>query len=86
MIVLEDNIQFAPITIKRLSYDNAVLYCQFLNYDGYNDWRMPTHDEYVTAMRRYDCYNLLIWYQDRDDMQAPYGHNVELEVIPVRTV
>ena len=26
--------------------DEAVLYCQFLEYDGHNDWRLPTMREW----------------------------------------
>jgi hypothetical protein len=31
--------------IKEMNYHNAELYCQLLNIDGYNDWRMPTIQE-----------------------------------------
>ncbi len=31
--------------ITRLSYDNAKIYCQFLEYEGYTDWRLPVNGE-----------------------------------------
>jgi|688.fasta_scaffold00172_94 hypothetical protein len=38
-------IEFAPIS-PMLTYEEAVIYCTFLDYNGYRDWRMPTKEEY----------------------------------------
>ena len=29
-----------------MTWPDARLYCQFLEIDGYSDWRMPTHEEW----------------------------------------
>jgi hypothetical protein len=34
-------IEFAPQSPTTLTYNQALLYCQFLDYGGHNDWRMP---------------------------------------------
>jgi hypothetical protein len=39
-------IQLAPSSPNIMSYDEALLYCQFLTHSEYNDWRLPTRDEY----------------------------------------
>jgi hypothetical protein len=39
-------LEFAPKSSIFMRYDEAILYCQFLDYRGYKDWRLPTHDEY----------------------------------------
>jgi hypothetical protein len=41
-------LEFAPQSpIERLmTYEEALLYCQFLDYNGHNDWRIPTSEEY----------------------------------------
>lgn len=39
-------IEFAPTSKNKMTYDEALLYCQFLDYNGYNDWRMPSVVEY----------------------------------------
>ena len=37
------------IVERQLSYNDALLYCQFLDYGGYKSWRLPTVDELVSA-------------------------------------
>jgi hypothetical protein len=32
---------------KPLTYYDSLLYCQLLNVDGYNNWRLFTSDEYI---------------------------------------
>jgi hypothetical protein len=42
-------LEIAPISDEYFTYDNAVIYCQFLEHNGHRDWRMPTwpeHEEY----------------------------------------
>jgi hypothetical protein len=39
-------IEVAPITYVKLTYEEAILYCQFLEHNGHRDWRMPTYEEY----------------------------------------
>jgi hypothetical protein len=69
----------APMLKRWLSYDDAVLYCQFCNHDGYTDWRMPTHSEWLNEMGATNC-----WHQERT-ISGIY-HPVQWFVIPVRTV
>jgi hypothetical protein len=38
-------IEIAPSTENWMTYDNAVLYCQFLEYNEHKDWRLPTELE-----------------------------------------
>lgn len=47
-------IAIAPKCKKLLSYDDAILYCQFLNYNGYTDWRLPTFAECKEYSLGYD--------------------------------
>jgi hypothetical protein len=59
---------------KVMSYEEAILYCQFLEYNGHRDWRMPTSSEYL------DTTGLSGWFVDRKG-----GFNTR-NVTPVRTV
>lgn len=38
-------IERAPTSPKLLTYPEAILYCQFLDYDDHNDWRVPDQHE-----------------------------------------
>jgi hypothetical protein len=71
-------IEFAPRSSKLMTYDEAVLYCQFLDYGGHKDWRIPTHSEWLYEMGATNC-----WHQER--MHLPY-HPVQWFVIPVREI
>lgn len=39
-------IEIAPTSAKPMTYNEAILYCVFCRYGGYNDWRLPTIKEY----------------------------------------
>lgn len=70
-------IEFAPRSKNKLSYDEALLYCQFLDYDGHTDWRMPTKEEYHNN-------SIIIptnWHAD-----DPSGGDRKWRVVPVRDV
>ena len=59
-----------------MTYNNAILYCQFLEYRGHNDWRMPTKEEC-------DDYHIISWCRtiiqfDRDDG--------DWAIVPVRDI
>jgi hypothetical protein len=41
-----------------MTYEEAVLYCQFLKHKGFTDWRFPTYEEYLTYPKIADC-----WYE-----------------------
>ena len=38
-------IEVAPRSENRMTYEEAILYCQFLEYNGHSDWRLPTSAE-----------------------------------------
>ena len=40
-------IELALRSENEMTYEEAVLYCQFCRYNGYSDWRMPTKKEYL---------------------------------------
>jgi hypothetical protein len=51
-------IEFAPTFFPQLTYDEAWVYCLTLDYNGHNDWRMPTHKEWASRNE------LLGWYEN----------------------
>jgi hypothetical protein len=68
-------IELALRTRKVMSYDEALLYCQFLDYDGHKDWRLPTWVEYNEYSSLYG------WYVNRSPGSFPY-----YSVTPVRDI
>jgi hypothetical protein len=67
-----DLFEVGPVS-KSMSYDEAILYCRFLDYNGHRDWRMPTIPEARLI-------GSLGWGQDDHDME--FASN--LTVTPVR--
>ena len=47
---------------KRLSWEDAVLYCKSMNYGGYADWRLPTPQEAEIIGKSKDEVNLVLGY------------------------
>jgi hypothetical protein len=68
-------ISVAPKTDNKMSYEEALLYCQFCNHNGYTDWRLPTLDEYLSIGMHNFC-----WWAS-----SLYLNNRKY-VIPVRSV
>ncbi len=66
-------IECAPRSEELFRYEEAVLYCQFCNHNGHNDWRMPTNHEWNTTI------GLMGWYVESIAHQPHY-------VTPVRDV
>jgi hypothetical protein len=55
-------IEIAPRSENAMTYDEAILYCQFLDYKGHTDWRMPTLDETIRHHGWYvDSKSKLLW-------------------------
>lgn len=70
-----------PVAKKLLTYEDAVLYCMFLEYNGYNDWRLPTKDEFDIMHKRDGS-----WCWDASDLNGRDHSDGELlRTIPVRS-
>ena len=65
-------IEFAPRSKNVMTYDEALLYCQFLDYGDHKDWRLPVEDEYSSN-------NMHCWYLN--DTESGIW-----SVVPVRDV
>lgn len=64
----------APRSSSLMTYDNAILYCFFLEHNGYTDWRMPTSNEYYRNSIQGS------WF-----MGEPHDSSTKWYVTPVRT-
>ena len=62
----------------RLPYDAAWLYCACLYHDGYSNWRLPTHKEYMSHP------TIAGWHQD--DEPNHLGKGIRWEIFPVRDI
>jgi hypothetical protein len=81
VIPVRTMIEAAPITAIDMTYEEALLYCQFCDHGGHNDWRMPTNDEYARLQLNGN------WCWDTSDFGS-VAHKVgsTFPVIPVRSV
>jgi hypothetical protein len=68
-------IELAPKSNTMMTYDEAILYCQFLEHNGHNDWRMPTKAESDSTEKIWG------WFQGRSVIP---GHKAVVQ--PVRDV
>ena len=70
------SIEIAEVSDKNFTYEEAVMYCFFLEIDGKKGWRLPTEHEYNAYT------NIWGWYQD-DERQ----HLLNLyRITPVRDI
>jgi|LakMenEpi03Aug12_release.lakeMendotaPanAssembly.Ray.scaffolds.fasta_scaffold3690553_1 hypothetical protein len=69
------NIELAPESDLRMSYNDAILYCFSFNIDGKIGWRMPTFNEYLDT-------RAMGWYL-HDDLR--FGRDL-YPVTPVRDI
>ena len=70
------SIEIAEVSDKNFTYDEAVIYCFFLQIDGKKGWRLPTE-------REYNSYNNIWgWYQD-DERNKNLHH---FRITPVRDI
>jgi hypothetical protein len=60
-----------------MSYNDALLYCQFLDHGGHKDWRMPTEAEH-------EEHHLYGWWYTNDERIRIT--EAKLKVMPVRTI
>lgn len=68
-------IEVALISEQEMTYDEAVLYCAFLDYNGHRDWRLPTRSEYL------DVIGISGWYVGRSSELVS-----KWKVCPVRDI
>jgi hypothetical protein len=54
-------IELAPISEKKMTYSDAILYCRFCTYNGYTDWRMATPEEYSMSGNIFGWYESTSW-------------------------
>lgn len=61
-------IVYAPRSKNEITYEDAILYCTFCDWDGYSNWRLPTWAEYIKGSHIglnawYDgSVSQLLWY------------------------
>lgn len=72
-------LQFAPITPVQVTYDEAMLYCFCLKHNGYQDWRLPTLDEYNSYHQLQDSWS---WVSNDPSI----GQKLKWPACPVRDV
>lgn len=68
------SVEQAPPSINNMTYNEALIYCTFLDYRGKHDWRLPTEDEV-------DGNRWFVWNLDDKN-----NHNVKWCVLPVRSI
>jgi hypothetical protein len=63
-------IELAPTSENEMTYEEAVLYCAFCRHNGYNDWRLPTKDEYYMDAE-ISIEHTMSWYSEapKDTLQ-----------------
>ena len=73
-------IEVAPRSEEIMTYEEAVLYSRFLDYNGHNDWRLPTSDEYKNNEKIIN----FAWYDGLNEEQLWKNNN--RFAMPVRTI
>ena len=74
-------IEIAPRTTFDMSFDDAFLYCITLYYNGYSDWRLPTHFEYCTTQDL-----IMSWHEERYEKESRINSDWTWAATPVRNV
>ena len=72
--------------IKLQNQEEAAIYCQFLNYGGYTDWRLPTWDECCSSASNiyFRINSKFCWYSDIK--RFTFNPHPSRKVIPVRDI
>jgi hypothetical protein len=71
-------IEIGPRTKKKMSYDDAWLYCATLTHDNYYNWRIPTQQEYLDP----DFVHSHVW--DQSDAKTYRLKDIMFPTVPVR--
>jgi hypothetical protein len=72
------SIEIAEVSDKNFTYEEAIMYCFFLEIDGKKGWRLPTEQEYNSYN------NVWGWYQD--DQRYKPGDLQHFRITPVRDI
>lgn len=71
-------IEYAVRSKYTMTYEDAVMYCFFLEHDGHRDWRLPVFAEYnPRPLLFHSC-----WYQGEGKLTVD---STQWYVQPVRT-
>jgi len=68
---MKSKIEIAPTSENLLTYDEAMMYCFVLSFNGKDGWRMPTYMEFIV-------YELGLTWHLHSPYRGPY------KVTPVR--
>ena len=68
-----------PRSPKRLSHDEAWLYCSTLTHENKYDWRMPNRSEHTSIPPS-------TWFDGRFNQYTEYHTSMSMAVTPVREV
>lgn len=79
-------IQAAPPTNDDMTYEEAIVYCQFCTHNGYTDWRLPTWDECCSSASNiyFRINSKFCWYSDIK--RFTFHPHPNRKVIPVRDI
>lgn len=89
-IELTDEEKFAPNFLdtiikksRNMNWTMAKEYCEDLEYKGFSDWRLPTHQE-LEKMSRVDIYYGLGDYQNFDDYAKQHIEKAKAHVASIK--
>lgn len=74
-------IELAPTSDKPMTYDEALMYCMFLEHSGKKGWRLPTVDEWLSEVH----IDVFVW-RSHDESDVGVLIDTMMYVTPVRTV
>jgi hypothetical protein len=87
-------IELAPITQNKMTYVEAILYCQFLVHLGHRDWRLPTTEELIELNQHLPAFKELEGVIAPDAVSSLYRYwynnhpypAIKRVVLPVRDI
>jgi hypothetical protein len=71
-------IEIGPRVSTPIHYDEALLYCMTLSYNGYYDWRLPVASEAI--------FEFAIWVDENGILFAKSHPYAKYPAIPVRDI
>jgi hypothetical protein len=83
-------LEFAPKNTEIIAnWDTAIMYCQFLDIDGKNDWRLPTFDELYSLDGNIDdleLHGLWLWTGTETNLTHAWVLGFDIFQPPMRQV